>query len=264
VLRFTSLASGSQGNCLLVEAGTTRVLVDCGLSLRETERRLARRGLAPDALRAILVTHEHDDHAGGVTALAAAYGLEVVLTHGTRRAMREAAPQAEDRAAANGVRFRMIDARAPFAIDDLEVRPFTVPHDAREPVQFVLSDGAQRLGVLTDLGAATAHVVEMLSGCDALVLECNHALDLLWNGGYPRWLKARIAGPLGHLDNDAAASLLAALDRSRLQHVIAAHLSEQNNRPALARAALAGVLGCAADEVALATQADGFDWRALG
>lgn len=264
MLRFTSLASGSQGNCLLVEAGTTRVLVDCGLSLRETERRLARRGLAPDALRAILVTHEHDDHAGGVAALAATYGLEVVLTHGTRHAMREAAPQAEDRAAANGVRFRMIDARAPFAIDDLEVRPFTVPHDAREPVQFVLSDGARRLGVLTDLGAATAHVVEMLSGCDALVLECNHALDLLWNGGYPRWLKARIAGPLGHLDNDAAASLLAALDRSRLQHVIAAHLSEQNNRPALARAALAGVLGCAIDEVALATQADGFDWRALG
>jgi len=264
VLRFTSLASGSQGNCLLVEAGTTRVLVDCGLSLRETERRLARRGLAADALRAILVTHEHEDHAGGVAALAAAYGLEVVLTHGTRHAMREAAPQAEDKAAANGVRFRMIDARAPFAIDDLEVRPFTVPHDAREPVQYVLSDGAKRLGVLTDLGAATAHVVEMLSGCDALVLECNHALDLLWNGGYPRWLKTRIAGPLGHLDNDAAASLLAALDRSRLQHVIAAHLSEQNNRPALARAALAGVLGCAADEVALATQADGFDWRALG
>ena len=264
MLRFTSLASGSQGNCLLVEAGTTRVLVDCGLSLRETERRLARRGVAPDTLRAILVTHEHDDHAGGVAALAAAYGLEVVLTHGTRHAMREAAPQAEDKAAANGVRFRTIDARAPFAIDDLEVRPFTVPHDAREPVQYVLSDGALRLGVLTDLGAATAHVVEMLSGCDALVLECNHALDLLWNGGYPRWLKARIAGPLGHLDNDAAAKLLAALDRSRLQHVIAAHLSEQNNHPTLARAALASVLGCAADEVALATQADGFDWRALG
>jgi len=263
VLRFTSLASGSQGNCLLVEAGTTRVLIDCGLSSREAERRLARRGLRPDALSAILVTHEHDDHAGGALALAAAHGVEVVLTHGTRLAMREAAPQAEDKAAANGVRFRMIDARAPVAIGDLEVRPFTVPHDAREPVQYVLSDGARRLGVLTDLGAPTPHVIEMLSGCDALVLECNHALDLLWNGGYPRWLKARIAGPLGHLDNDAAAGLLAALDRDRLQHVIAAHLSEQNNRPALAQAALAGVLGCMPDEVGLATQADGFDWRSL-
>lgn len=263
MLRFTSLASGSQGNCLVVEAGATRVLVDCGLSLRETERRLARRGLEPGSLRAVLVTHEHDDHAGGVTALAAAYGIEVVLTHGSLQAQREADPAGEAKAAADGVRYRVIDGRAPFAIDDLEVRPFTVPHDAREPVQFVLSDGARRLGVLTDLGAPTAHVIDMLSGSDALVLECNHSLELLWSGGYPHWLKARIAGPLGHLDNVAAATLLAALDRSRLQHVIAAHLSAQNNRPELARGALSGALGCAADEVGLATQADGFDWRSL-
>jgi len=265
VLRFTSLASGSQGNCLVVEAGATRVLVDCGLSPRETRRRLARRGLEPEALRAILVTHEHDDHAGGAFAFAAEHGVEVVLTRGTLHAQRET--QASGRADAlddERLRLRLIDGREPFAIDDLEVRPFTVPHDAREPVQFVLSDGARRLGVLTDLGTPTPHVIDMLSGCDALVLECNHALDLLWSGGYPRWLKARIAGPLGHLDNDAAASLLAALDRSRLRHVIAAHLSEQNNRPELARAALAGVLGCAADWVGLATQADGFDWRACG
>ncbi len=262
-MRFTSLASGSKGNCLLVEAGGTRVLVDCGLSLRETERRLARRGVEPDALRAILVTHEHDDHAGGVYALAAAYGLEVVLTRGTLHAQRGADPAGEAKAVAHGVNLRLIDGREPFAIDDLEVRPFTVPHDAREPVQFVLSDGVQRLGVLTDLGASTAHVVDMLSGCEALVLECNHARDLLWNGGYPRWLKERIGGPLGHLDNEAAGALLAALDRSRLKHVIAAHLSDQNNRPALARAALAEVLGCAPDWVGLATQSDGFDWRAL-
>ncbi len=262
-MRFTSLASGSKGNCLVVEAGGTRVLVDCGLSPRETERRLARRGLEAGALRAILVTHEHDDHAGGVYALAATYGLEVVLTRGTQHAQRDADPAGEAKAVASKVKFRIIDGRAPFAIDDLEIRPFTVPHDAREPVQFVLSDGAQRLGVLTDLGASTAHVVEMLSGCEALVLECNHARDLLWNGGYPRWLKERIGGPLGHLDNDAAAALLGALDRSRLKHVIAAHLSDQNNRPALARAALAGALGCAADWVGLATQTDGFDWRAL-
>jgi phosphoribosyl 1,2-cyclic phosphodiesterase len=263
VLRFTSLASGSQGNCLVVEAGATRVLVDCGLSARETVRRLARRGLEPETLRAILVTHEHEDHLGGVNALAAAYSIEVVLTRGTLAAQCEADAARGANAPAGDVRTRLIDGRAAFAIDDLEVRPFTVPHDAREPVQFVLSDGARRLGVLTDLGGPTAHVIEMLSGCEALVLECNHALDLLWGGGYPRWLKARIAGPLGHLDNGSAAALLDALDRSRLQHVIAAHLSEQNNRPALARAALAGVLGCAPEWIGLATQADGFDWRAL-
>jgi len=247
----------------VVEAGRTRVLVDCGLSPRETERRLAWRGLEAGTLRAILVTHEHADHADGVYALAAAHGLEVVLTRGTQHAQREADPAGEAKAAAGDVKFRLIDGRAPFAIDDIEVRPFTVPHDAREPVQFVVSDGAQRLGVLTDLGASTAHVVDMLSGCEALVLECNHARDLLWDGGYPRWLKERIGGPLGHLDNDAAAALLATLDRSRLKHVIAAHLSDQNNRPALARAALAGALGCAPDWVGLATQIDGFDWRAL-
>jgi len=266
VLRFTSLASGSQGNCLVVESGATRVLVDCGLSARETVRRLARRGLEPESLRAILVTHEHEDHLGGVNALAATYGLEVVLTRGTLAAQREAdtVRRADaGTAASDGVRMQLIDGRAPFAIDDLEVRPFTVPHDAREPVQYVLSDGARRLGVLTDLGGPTAHVIEMLSGCEALVLECNHALDLLWGGGYPRWLKARIGGPLGHLDNDAAAALLAALDRSRLQHVIAAHLSEQNNRPELARAALAGALGCAPEWIGLATQAEGFGWREL-
>jgi phosphoribosyl 1,2-cyclic phosphodiesterase len=263
VLRFTSLASGSQGNCLVVEAGATRVLVDCGLSPRETRRRLARRGLEPEALRAILVTHEHDDHAGGAFAFAAAHDIEVVLTRGTLHAQREAQAAVQADAVDHGVQLRLIDGREPFAIDGLEVRPFTVPHDAREPVQFVLSDGAQRLGVLTDLGTPTPHVIDMLSGCDALVLECNHARDLLWNGGYPRWLKARIGGPLGHLDNDAAASLLAALDRSRLRHVIAAHLSEQNNRPELARAALARALGCEPDWVGLATQADGFDWRAL-
>jgi phosphoribosyl 1,2-cyclic phosphodiesterase len=138
-----------------------------------------------------------------------------------------------------------------------------VPHDAREPVQFVLGDGARRIGVLTDLGASTRHVEAMLSGCDALVLECNHDERMLADGRYPGWLKARIAGPFGHLANAAAAGLLAALDRSRLRHVIAAHLSEANNRPELARTALAGALGCAAEWIGIAEQAAGLDWREL-
>lgn len=256
-MRFASLASGSKGNCLVAEAGASRVLIDCGLSPRETTRRLARLGLEPGALSAILVTHEHDDHVGHAYAFAARHALPVYLTHGTRRAQEDAGADAD------GVELRLIDGRTPFAVGDVRVEPFTVPHDAREPVQFVLGDGARRLGVLTDLGTSTAHVEAMLSGCDALVLEANHDLGLLWGGEYPKWLKERIGGPFGHLDNAAAGRLLAALERSRLKHVIAAHLSQQNNTEAMARAALAAALGCAADWVGVATQDEGFGWREL-
>jgi len=138
-----------------------------------------------------------------------------------------------------------------------------VPHDAREPTQFVVGDGRRRLGVLTDAGCVTPHMVEMLDGCDGLVLECNHDAEMLRNGSYPWSLKQRVGGRLGHLDNMSAASLLGQIDRRRLQHVVAAHLSEQNNTPALARAALAGVLVCQPQEVAVADQQQGFDWRQL-
>ena len=256
-MRFASLGSGSKGNCLVAEAAGSRVLLDCGLAPRETARRLERLGLAPSGIHAILVTHEHDDHAGHAYAFAAQHGIPVHLTHGTRRAQ-EAAGKAEAGVALNEIR-----GGEPFAVGAIRVEPFTVPHDAREPVQFALGDGARRLGVLTDLGASTAHVEAMLSGCDALVLETNHELDLLWSGDYPKWLKERIAGPFGHLDNAASGRLLAALDRSRLKHVIAAHLSQQNNKVELARAALAAALGCSEDWVGVATQEEGFGWREI-
>jgi len=256
-LRFASIGSGSKGNCLVAEAGGTRVLVDCGLAPRETERRLARIGLAPADLDGILITHEHDDHAGQAYPFAAQHGLPVWLTYGTLLALTEAGKPP------GAVETRIIDGRSAFAIDGLEVRPYTVPHDAREPVQYVLSDGAARLGVITDIGISTPHVEKMLCGLDALVLECNYDRDLLWNGGYPRWLKERIAGPFGHLDNRESERLLAALDRSKLKHVIGAHLSQQNNRPELARAALARALGCEESWVSLATQDDGFGWRTI-
>jgi phosphoribosyl 1,2-cyclic phosphodiesterase len=256
-LRFASIGSGSKGNCLVAEVGSTRVLLDCGLSPRETEKRLARLGLAPADLAGILITHEHDDHAGQAYPFAAQHKLPVWLTYGTQLALTEAGKPP------GNVETRTIHGREAFAIDALEVRPYTVPHDAREPVQFVLSDGAFRLGVLTDIGASTAHVESTLSGCDALVLETNHDLDLLWGGDYPKWLKRRISGPFGHLSNGDSGKLLAALDRSKLKHVIAAHLSHQNNRPDLARAALAGAMGCAADWNGLSTQEEGFGWREL-
>lgn len=256
-LRFASLGSGSGGNCLVAEVNKTRLLLDCGLAPAETERRLARLGLAPADIAAIIVTHEHDDHAGEAYAFAGEHRLPVWLTFGTREAL------AQEGKHPGEVETRTIDGRGRFAIGDIEVQPYTVPHDAREPVQFVLSDGAFRLGVLTDIGTTTTHVEATLTLCDALVLECNHDLDMLWSGDYPKWLKERIAGPFGHLDNRTAGHLLAALDRSRLKHLIAAHLSQKNNRPELAREALAGAIGCEGSWVGIATQEEGFAWREL-
>ena len=139
-----------------------------------------------------------------------------------------------------------------------------MPHDAREPVQFVVGDGARRLGVLTDIGTSTPYVEASLSGCDALVLECNHDLDLLAQSDYPYPLKQRIAGPFGHLHNEAAAELLARIDTSKLQHIVAAHLSKQNNTPEKARAALCGGARLhARTGSAWPIRPPGFGWREL-
>src|SRR6266513_2261138 len=245
-MRFASLGSGSEGNGLLVEVGATRVLIDCGFGIRDTVARLARIGVAPETITAIIVTHEHSDHVGGVAAFAVRYDTPVWLTFGTLSTVAE---RFAGLPAVYG-----FDTHDAFAIDAIEVRPFPVPHDAREPVQFVVSDGQWRLGVLTDLGVSTAHVEASLSGCDALVLECNHDRDMLANGDYPFSLKQRISGKFGHLDNDAAAGLLSRLDNSRLKHLFAAHLSQHNNKRELASAALAGALNCAVEWIGIADQ----------
>ena len=252
-MRFASLGSGSEGNALVVEVGDTRVLIDCGFGVRDTVTRLCRLGIAPESISAILVTHEHADHIGGVAALATRYRIPVWLTFGTLEM--------------TGDRFARMDhvygfdSHDSFAIGMLEVRPFPVPHDAREPVQFVVGDGEHRLGVLTDIGVTTRYVEASLSGCNALVLECNHDLEMLAGGDYPWPLKQRIASRLGHLHNEAAAALLAALDTSRLKHIIAAHLSQQNNTPDKARAALSNALNCEPGWIGIADQHDGFGWR---
>jgi phosphoribosyl 1,2-cyclic phosphodiesterase len=252
MMRFASLGSGSRGNAMVIEAGGTRLLVDCGFGPRQLAQRLARLGLAPEDLDAVLVTHEHSDHIGGVAAAVARYGLAAYMTHGTfSNSACETPPQ-------------LFDSHTSFAIGDIEIHPFPVPHDAREPVQFAFSDGRHRLGLLTDAGHVTSHMLTMLRDCDALVLECNHDADMLARGSYPYPLKQRIAGRFGHLDNQAAASLLRQLEQARLQHVVCAHLSQENNTPALAKAALAEALGCAPDDVFCADQDKGYDWLGLG
>lgn len=252
-MQFASLGSGSRGNATLVEAGSTLLMVDCGFSCRETERRMARLGRSPDQLTAVLVTHEHGDHIRGVPVLARKYGLPVWLSNGTRLMLRDDDLPAVQR----------LDGQARIALGDIEIQPYTVPHDAREPCQFVFGDGRHRFGMLTDTGRITAHIRACLDACDALLLECNHDPDMLAAGSYSASLKQRVGGPLGHLSNEQAGSLLQKADTSRLQHIVAAHLSDQNNRPDLARQALALALGCEAGWIGIADQEAGLEWRAL-
>lgn len=254
-MRFALLGSGSQGNALVVEAGRTRILLDCGFALGETVRRLARLDLSPEQLSAVVVTHEHDDHIGGVPRFARRFGVPVWVTSGTLRGL--------EGLFADGCEVYRIDGYERFTVGDLEVEPFPVPHDAREPAQYTFSDGAHRLGVLTDTGYVTPHIRRVLERCDALVLEANHDPELLARSDYPPPLKRRIAGRLGHLDNASAAGLLEGVDCSRLQHMVAAHLSQQNNRVALARAAFAAALRCVPDWIGVADQDDGLGWRQM-
>jgi phosphoribosyl 1,2-cyclic phosphodiesterase len=254
-VKFASLGSGSEGNALLISTASgfsrTTVMLDCGFGIRETERRLARLGMTPGDLSGIVVTHEHSDHVGGVFKFARRHRIPVWLTYGTLQAVQRDS---------HGVAIELCRDGDRLAIGDLELAPYTVPHDAREPVQYVASDGALRLGVLTDAGQSTPHLVSALAGCDALVLECNHDRHMLSISPYPAYLKARIGGAYGHLSNDTAAEILGALDRSRLRRVVGAHLSQQNNTPELARQALEGALPQQEADIMIACQADGFGW----
>jgi phosphoribosyl 1,2-cyclic phosphodiesterase len=257
-MKFASLGSGSEGNALLIStaSGTTHttVMLDCGFGIRETERRLARLGMGPTDLTGIVVTHEHQDHIGGVFKLARRYRIPVWLSFGTYQVVRQEC---------NAVTLHFCRDGDRLAIGDLELSPYTVPHDAREPVQYLATDGRLKLGVLTDAGQSTPHLVQALSRCDALMLECNHDRQMLADSVYPPSLKQRIGGAYGHLSNQTTAEILAALDKSRLKRVVGAHLSQQNNTPELARAALCSALDATQSEVMIACQQEGFDWIEL-
>ena len=258
MMRFCSLGSGSAGNATLVEASsgttTTRVLVDCGFSLRELSARLARIGLAPDDIDAAFITHEHGDHVGCAATLARRHGVALWTSRGTWRAIGEP----ELPTPPNFARDSMT-----ITIGDLALSPYTVPHDASEPLQLTFTDGQSRLGVLTDAGMATPHLLERLQACDALLLEFNHDRDRLARSSYPASLKARIGGRLGHLANDTAEEILTACLHGAMRHVVAAHLSEQNNSPELVRAALSRATGAAGDEFVVADASAGFGWLSL-
>ena len=258
-MRFSSLGSGSGGNSTLVEASqgitSTRLLVDAGFSVRELVKRLARAGCAPEEVDAVFITHEHGDHIGCSLQFAMKYRRPLIMSRGTWRAV--------GNADFDPALLRIAKDAEAIALGDMELRPFAVPHDANEPLQLTLSDGAVRLGIVTDLGCAPADVAAALAGCQALLLECNHDEGMLRSGPYHASLKKRILGSHGHLSNAAAADLLARCRHEGLRLVAAAHLSEQNNSPALARAALAPILGGDESDIRVAHPTQGLDWLTL-
>jgi len=244
-MRFASLGSGSRGNAALIEVEGTRILLDSGFAAREVERRLTQIGVDADTIEAIVVTHEHQDHIRGVGAMARRYQIPVWMTPGTHSQNRcGKLPDVKLFSTHQGS----------FHIGNIEVAPFPVPHDAREPAQFVFSGNKQRLGILTDAGTYTPHIIRMLSACDALFLECNHDDVMLANGPYPPALQRRVGGGLGHLSNRQAASFLKLFDSERLQYLIAAHLSEKNNTRQLVRDSLLSVSPAMENRLAIALQ----------
>ena len=233
-MRFATLASGSSGNATLVSSPDAALLLDCGLSVRETERRLAALNFDVKAIHAIFLTHEHDDHLAGAAAFSRKYEIPVFATHGTTLAAGERLADSHE--------LRKFRPEQCVSFRDIDIMPATVPHDAREPCQFIVENGGRRLGLLTDLGAVTPHIVDVYQGLDGLILEFNHDAGMLADGPYPANLKARIGGQYGHLSNDQATALVAQLTSERLSFFVAAHLSKRNNRPASVASAIQDVL----------------------
>lgn len=253
-LKFASLGSGSSGNATLVANEETCLLIDCGFSVRETEQRMERLGLDVTCINAILVTHEHSDHAKGVAPLARKLQVPIYMTLGTWLA--------RDYGALPGL--QIVKNYQPFMVGAIEVKPVAVPHDAREPAQYVFTYRSRKLGVLTDLGSITAHVKEAFVDCDALLLEANHDLDMLWNGPYPPSLKERVASDWGHLNNVQTATLLDLLYSSRLQKIVIGHISRKNNTVEAVRQTLTTSCKQAKLEgLIYACQDEGFDWILL-
>ena len=261
MLRFKNLGSGSSGNATLVEARcgsqVSRLLIDCGLSLKELGRRLNSADLNLDDLDALFVTHEHADHMGHARAFALRTGKPIWMSRGTAMAGQTSdwgLPQAQIQLATDATHF---------SVGCLDITPFTVPHDAREPLQLRCSDGAHHLGILTDLGHGSLHVLQALQHCHALFLECNHDPGLLARSTYPPFLKQRIAGPQGHLSNQDAAQIAKALQHDQLNLLVAAHLSERNNAPELAQQCLADALDCPLSDIPVADPQSGTAWHTV-
>jgi phosphoribosyl 1,2-cyclic phosphodiesterase len=230
------LASGSKANCALIASSTTRILVDVGLSCRETIKRLRALGERPEEISAILITHEHSDHVAGLQRLAVKLNVPVFITESTRRQWNKAMRDEEGKIPELPKAEHFFAGRS-FQIGDVSVMPFTIPHDAIDPVGFTFRTEGVKIGFATDLGYMPVSVRNHLSGCDVLVLESNHDVEMLRTGPYPWSVKQRVMSRVGHLSNEALAEFFTSDYDGGAAYVVLAHISEQNNHPEVARAA---------------------------
>lgn len=248
-MQFCCLGSGSKGNATLVKQGDTTIMIDCGFALKHTITRLDNVGFCASDLSAILVTHEHSDHISGVSALSRRFGIPVYATRGTARTNK----------LLGAAQLQWIDLDHTFQVGDLAINPVAVPHDALEPCQFVFSSNEKTLGVMTDLGSISPHVYQAFSQCDALLLEANHDLDMLWAGKYPPSLKQRVSSDWGHLSNVQAQQFLNAIELKNLHTLVLGHMSQQNNSVDILKQHFS-VFEDQVNQLFYATQDDGFNW----
>ena len=257
MLRFLSLGSGSKGNATLVSNGRDLLLIDCGFSLKELLARLESVAVAPEDISAVLVTHEHGDHVKGAGAFSRRFRCPLYSTFGTATAVSERA------AHFTGSDWRELRPGRNITLTSMDILPVLVPHDAREPCQFIVRESNLSFGMLTDLGAITDHVIEAFSACDGLMLECNHDPQMLQAGPYPLSLKQRVSGNHGHLSNQQAAEFLTQCNRGQLQHLVLSHLSEQNNSEDLAMAAIHSANQGFQGQLHVASQQQNLGWLTL-
>jgi phosphoribosyl 1,2-cyclic phosphodiesterase len=256
------LASGSRGNCAIVSSSRTKILVDAGISCRETFKRMKAQGDDPHSLAAILITHEHCDHIYGLATLGKKLRIPVFMTGATHQAWARALRN-EKGEKPHLEKFERFESGHRFQVGDIEVKPFTIPHDAADPVGFTFRAEGIKVGVATDLGYLPVSVRDHLRGCDVLVLESNHDLEMLRVGPYPWSVKQRVMSRVGHLSNDALADFFSGDYDNSAAFVVLAHLSEHNNHPEIARReaekALAARGGLFQNRVLLASQTEALE-----
>ena len=253
-MKFASLGSGSKGNATIIDTENGCLMIDCGFSIKETTRRLERVGKSPQDISAILVTHEHSDHWKGVLPFSSKFSIDVYATAGCYRAVNVSPATSE--------LLKVICSHSEFMINNVHVLPIPVPHDANEPVQYILSYDQYRLGILTDVGNITPYIIEQYNNCTGLLVEANHDVELLQAGAYPKFLKDRVAGQWGHLNNHQTASLLSAINQQSIQKLVIGHISESNNNSFRVKQVIEEVF-TDAEKIIYANQNEGFDWMYL-